>query len=61
MEFASNKKFTLVHFSPSSPHIDLRRRFPLTLFGALGLRLSSIGKINDGVRKKTRNRFFRGL
>jgi hypothetical protein len=33
----------------------------VTLFGALGLRLSSIGKINDGVRKKTRNRFFRGL
>jgi hypothetical protein len=33
----------------------------VTLFAALGLRLSSIGKINDGVRKKTRNRFFRGL
>jgi hypothetical protein len=33
----------------------------VTLIAAIGLRLSDTGKTKDDVRKKTRNRFFRGL
>jgi hypothetical protein len=33
----------------------------VTLFAVIGLHLSSIGKTKDDARKKTRNRFFRGL
>jgi hypothetical protein len=33
----------------------------VTLIAAIGLRLSSIGETKDRARKKTRNRFFRGL
>jgi hypothetical protein len=33
----------------------------VTFIAVVGLRLLGIGKTKDGVRKKTRNRFFRGL
>ena len=33
----------------------------VTLIAVIGLRLLGIGKTKDGVRKKTRDRFFRGL
>jgi hypothetical protein len=33
----------------------------VTLIAAIGLRLSSIGETKDDARKKTRNRYFRGL
>ena len=33
----------------------------VTLIAVIGLRLLGIGKTKNGVRKKTRDRFFRGL
>ena len=33
----------------------------VTFIAVVGLRLLGIGKTKDGVRKKTRNRYFRGL